>query len=47
MILTLAWKEYREQVAEADVVLGPCEDGGYYLINPSYPEARISISVVL
>ena len=22
-------------------------DGGYYLINPSYPEARISISVVL
>jgi len=30
-----------EQVARADVVLGPSEDGGYYLIGLTQPQPRI------
>ncbi len=28
-------------LAEADVVLGPCDDGGYYLIGLSRPQPRL------
>jgi glycosyltransferase A (GT-A) superfamily protein (DUF2064 family) len=30
---------------EADVVLGPCDDGGYYLIGLSAPNSRLLLDV--
>ena len=30
-----------DRLAEADVVLGPCEDGGYYLVGLTRPQPRL------
>ncbi len=30
-----------DELATADVVLGPCEDGGYYLIGLKHPQPRL------
>ena len=35
------WPALSSSIATADVVLGPCEDGGYYLVGMRVPEPRI------
>jgi hypothetical protein len=34
-----------DELDEADVVLGPCDDGGYYLIGLKQPQPRLTLDV--